>query len=92
MDAARTLRDARRRAHLTQRALASRSGIPQPAIARIERGTVVPRVDTLDRLEAGSLHEKPSPGKRRSSSGTSGVARKSHSRAIIQTCQLLARR
>jgi len=53
MDAARTLRDARRRARLTQRALASRTGIPQPAIARIERGTVVPRVDTLDRLLAG---------------------------------------
>ena len=53
MDPARTLRDARRRAGLTQRALASRSGIPQPAIARIERGTVVPRVDTLDRLLAG---------------------------------------
>ena len=53
MDAARTLRDARRRAGLTQRALASRTGTPQPAIARIERGTVVPRVDTLDRLLAG---------------------------------------
>ena len=53
MDPARTLRDARRRAGLTQRALASRSGVPQPAIARIERGTVVPRVDTLDRLLAG---------------------------------------
>jgi transcriptional regulator with XRE-family HTH domain len=53
MEAATTLRDARRRAGLTQRALASRSGIPQPAIARIERGTVVPRVDTLDRLLAG---------------------------------------
>ena len=53
MDAARTLRDARRRARLTQRALATRTGIPQPAIARIERGTVIPRVDTLDRLLAG---------------------------------------
>jgi predicted transcriptional regulator len=53
MDAARTLRDARRRAGLTQRALATRTRIPQPAIARIERGTVVPRVDTLDRLLAG---------------------------------------
>ena len=53
VDTARTLRDARRRAGLTQRALASRTGTPQPAIARIERGTVVPRVDTLDRLLAG---------------------------------------
>jgi transcriptional regulator with XRE-family HTH domain len=57
MDAARTLRDARRRAGLTQRALATRTGIPQPAIARIERGTVVPRVDTLDRLLAGCGEE-----------------------------------
>ena len=57
MDAARTLRDARRRAKLSQRALATRSGIPQPAIARIERGTVVPRVDTLDRLLAGCGEE-----------------------------------
>jgi transcriptional regulator with XRE-family HTH domain len=57
VDAARTLRDARRRAKLSQRALATRTGIPQPAIARIERGTVVPRVDTLDRLLAGCGEE-----------------------------------
>lgn len=44
------LRFARRRANLTQRALAGRSGIPQPTIARIESQAVVPRVDTLDRL------------------------------------------
>jgi predicted transcriptional regulator len=53
VNAARTLRDARWRAGLTQRELASRTGVPQPAIARIERGAVVPRVDTLDRLLAG---------------------------------------
>lgn len=53
MDPARTLRDARHHAGLTQRALASRTGVVQPAIARIERGAVVPRVDTLDRLLAG---------------------------------------
>ncbi len=50
MKAARLLRYARRHAGLSQRALAERSGIPQPAIARIERGIVSPRLDTLDRL------------------------------------------
>ncbi|MGA9159830.1 MAG: helix-turn-helix transcriptional regulator, partial [Actinomycetota bacterium] len=50
VDAARTLREARRGAGLTQRALALRAGIPQPTIARIEARTVVPRIDTLDRL------------------------------------------
>jgi transcriptional regulator with XRE-family HTH domain len=53
MDAARVLRQERRRAGLTQRQLADRTGVPQPAVARIESGTVVPRVDTLDRLLAG---------------------------------------
>ena len=41
---------ARRRQGLSQRELAARSGIAQPAIARIESGKVVPRVDTLERL------------------------------------------
>lgn len=50
MDAARALREARRRAGLTQRQLAQRTNVPQPAIARIESGRVSPRVDTLDRL------------------------------------------
>jgi transcriptional regulator with XRE-family HTH domain len=53
MDAAGMLRDARRRAGLSQRALARRVGVPQPTVARIESGVVVPRVDTLDRLLAG---------------------------------------
>lgn len=44
------LREARRRAGLTQRQLARRAGMPQPAIARIEAGAVQPRVATLDRL------------------------------------------
>ena len=48
--AARILRYARRRARLTQRVLASASGIPQETIARIESGTTQPRFDTLDRL------------------------------------------
>ena len=47
MNAARAVRYARRRAGLSQRALAAKAGVPQPAIARIERGAVSPRFDTL---------------------------------------------
>lgn len=46
----RMVREARRRANLTQRQLAAKAGIPQETIARIERGRVDPRVTTLDRL------------------------------------------
>jgi len=65
MDAGRTLREARRQAGLSQRALASRANMPQPTIARIESHTVVPRVDTLDRLLAAcgvTLTSIPRPG------------------------------
>ena len=41
---------ARRRAGLTQRELARRSGVPQPSISKIERGVISPTVDTLERL------------------------------------------
>jgi predicted transcriptional regulator len=41
---------ARRRAGLSQRALAAKAGVAQPAIARIESGAISPRVETLDRL------------------------------------------
>lgn len=41
---------ARRRAGLTQRELARRTGVAQPTIARIEGGLVDPRIGTLDRL------------------------------------------
>lgn len=50
MEAARLITLARRRAGLTQRELAARSGIKQPAIARIETRKVTPRADTIDRL------------------------------------------
>lgn len=50
VNSARTIRYCRRRAGLTQRALAARTGIPQPAIARLESGRVIPRADTLERL------------------------------------------
>lgn len=46
----RMVREARRRANLTQRQLSTKAGIPQETIARIERGRVDPRVTTLDRL------------------------------------------
>lgn len=46
----RMLREARRRANLTQRQLSAKAGIPQETIARIERGRADPRVATLDRL------------------------------------------
>ena len=54
MNAASAVRYARRRAGLTQRELAGRTGVPQPAIARIERGAVSPRIATLDRLLAAT--------------------------------------
>lgn len=44
------VRRARRSARLSQRALAALTGIEQAAIARIERGLVQPRADTLERL------------------------------------------
>ncbi|SRR5260221_2852622 len=50
--AGRMLREARRRAGLTQRELAAKAAIPQETIARIERGRADPRVNTLDRLLA----------------------------------------
>lgn len=50
MAAAELLREARRHARLTQRELAARSGVTQASIARMERGLVVPRFDTLERL------------------------------------------
>ncbi len=53
MDARRLLKGARRRAGLSQRQLATTVRVPQPVVARIESGAVVPRVDTLERLLEG---------------------------------------
>ena len=44
------IREAWVAAGLTQRALAARSGVAQPHIARIEAGGVAPTSDTVDRL------------------------------------------
>ncbi len=50
MKAARMLRSTRRRAGLTQRALADKAGLPQSTIGRIETGRTDPGVGTLTRL------------------------------------------
>ena len=50
MGAALLLVEARRAAGLSQRDLARRAGVAQPAVSRIERGHLSPRLDTLDRL------------------------------------------
>lgn len=55
--AARYVRDARLKAGLTQRALAERSGVPQPTIAAIESGRQDPRYATLDRLLRATGHD-----------------------------------
>ncbi len=52
MSAATYLNQARRAAGFSQRELSCRAGVPQSAIARIERGLQMPRVDTLERLLA----------------------------------------
>ena len=50
MDAAQLVHEARRRAGLTQRALAVRAGVSQPLVARIEQGAVQPTFDRLLQL------------------------------------------
>jgi predicted transcriptional regulator len=42
-----SVRWARKRAGMTQHELAHATGLPQPSIARIESGAVVPRTTTL---------------------------------------------
>jgi len=51
------LRRARRRAGLTQRALAARAGVPQSTVGRIEAGSLEPRIDTLLRLLRETGHD-----------------------------------
>ena len=48
--AGRLLAYARRRAGISQRALARAAGVPHSTVARIELGRLSPRADTLDRL------------------------------------------
>jgi transcriptional regulator with XRE-family HTH domain len=54
MDAAASLRDARRRAGLTQAELARRAGTSQATISAYEHGRKEPSLDTLSRLLAAS--------------------------------------
>ena len=53
-DASRILREARRRAGLSQRELAARAHTAQSVVARIERGRGSPSVETLARLLAAA--------------------------------------
>ncbi len=58
----RTLRWARKRAGMTQHELAAAVGMPQPSIARLERGSVLPRTATLIAiLEATGLQLAAEP-------------------------------
>ena len=56
-DIGRTVRFARKRAGMTQHELGQAVGMPQPSIARIERGTVVPRTQTLLALLRATGHQ-----------------------------------
>ena len=49
-EAAWLLRHARKRAGLTQRALAAKAGVPQSYVARVESSRVDPTVSSLSRL------------------------------------------
>jgi predicted transcriptional regulator len=49
-EAARLLRHARKRAGITQRALAAKAGVAQSYVARVESGRVDPTVSSLSRL------------------------------------------
>lgn len=65
MRAGSIVREARLAAGLTQRELADRAGVLQPALARIERDRASPRFDTLDLLLRAcgrGLEVVPRPG------------------------------
>jgi transcriptional regulator with XRE-family HTH domain len=47
MDSGQLVREARRRAGLTQRQLATRARVSQPTVARIERGEVGPSLERV---------------------------------------------
>ncbi len=48
------IQQARERGHLTQRELAERAGMSQPAIAKLEKGEANPTLDTLARCAAAA--------------------------------------
>ncbi|MEE4360263.1 MAG: helix-turn-helix transcriptional regulator [Pseudomonadales bacterium] len=47
---------ARRRAHLSQREMATRAGVTQAAVSRLESGDRLPRLETLLALAEASGH------------------------------------
>src|SRR5882672_2241103 len=51
------LKRARARAGMTQRSLATRAGVPQSTVGRIESGAIEPRIDTLLKLLHASGHD-----------------------------------
>ncbi len=53
----KTIQWARKRAGMTQMELAAAVGMPQPSIARIERGSVLPRTSTLIAILRATGHE-----------------------------------
>jgi transcriptional regulator with XRE-family HTH domain len=57
VDAGGLVKQARRRAGLSQRELSRRTGLDQAVIGRIEAGRASPRFDTLERLLAAAGHE-----------------------------------
>ena len=59
MDAASAIRAARRRAGLTQGALAARAGTSQATVSAYESGRKQPSVATLDRLLAAAGSRLP---------------------------------
>src|SRR5437016_1005499 len=50
MDAGQFVEEARKRARLSQRALAAKAGVSQPLVARIERGEVSPSFERMLQL------------------------------------------
>ncbi|HTO89020.1 MAG TPA: helix-turn-helix transcriptional regulator [Thermoanaerobaculia bacterium] len=76
MTAASILRDARRRAGLSQRGLGRRAGVPQATVARIEEGRTSPRFETLDRLLAACGFDLVARPRRRGSKGEGRGARR----------------
>lgn len=57
MNTATLIREARRRAALSQEALARRAGTSQPTLASYESGRLVPRIDTVQRILEATGHE-----------------------------------
>ena len=73
------VRDARRAAGLTQDRLASRAGVSQPMVSRIERGEAAPDLRSMARLARGvgqhlSVRLYPADGIRLRDSGQLGLA------------------